>query len=363
MMMFGIDEEVARLFVKDAERFPTDPDVTRASGIDTLLPGSQIQEFCFEPCGYSMNGLLYDAYWTIHITPESHCSYASFETNIRMTNYASLVKAVLAIFRPKRFTMTLFADEHGLRQLKETPFQPLVSVPVVESTARAIMGPCMMLADGNIAIVTPAAAAGGSSTPTAGDQQGQGQRAGNGQPEAEGQQALARGASTGGANAEAGTGSSSSPLAISVAGGGSEGVAGASTPVSVTTPAAAAAAGPTSPNATGAGAVVAPGTAGGVSARAMARVGSSAALAGGSRKGAVSSYVATAKCNTEFMGYCCFLGNYKMVHSATSGSTRGGGMTGVADAAKEQLSMPRAKYVVAQKVEQMMAGRVRTESF
>ena len=114
--MFDIDQAVARLFTKDTARFPLDSDVTSAAGIDSLLPGSKIQEFCFEPCGYSMNGLLYDAYWTIHITPESSCSYASFETNIRMNNYDSLIRAVLSIFRPQRYTMTLFADEYGLRR-------------------------------------------------------------------------------------------------------------------------------------------------------------------------------------------------------------------------------------------------------
>lgn len=55
----------------------------------------------FSPCGYSMNGILDDAYWTIHITPESHCSYASFETNLRGESYNALVKAVLDIFRPQ----------------------------------------------------------------------------------------------------------------------------------------------------------------------------------------------------------------------------------------------------------------------
>ena len=34
MMMFGIDEEVAKLFIKDAARFPLDSDVTRAARID-----------------------------------------------------------------------------------------------------------------------------------------------------------------------------------------------------------------------------------------------------------------------------------------------------------------------------------------
>ena len=55
-------------------------------------------------------GLCEDAYWTIHITPESDCSYASFETNVRLPDYTVLVKAVLAIFKPERFTMTLLAD-------------------------------------------------------------------------------------------------------------------------------------------------------------------------------------------------------------------------------------------------------------
>jgi len=129
MMMFGIDEGVARLFNKDAARFPLDSDVTRAARIDQLLPGSSIQEHVFEPCGYSMNGLLRDAYWTIHITPESHCSYASFETNLRMRDYSALVRAVLAIFKPLRFTMTLFADEHGIKLMNRMPFDPLVIVP------------------------------------------------------------------------------------------------------------------------------------------------------------------------------------------------------------------------------------------
>ena len=53
---------------------------TRTSGIAALLPGADIDEFMFEPCGYSMNGLhARDAFSTIHITPEEACSYASIE--------------------------------------------------------------------------------------------------------------------------------------------------------------------------------------------------------------------------------------------------------------------------------------------
>eukprot|EP01119_Soliformovum_irregulare_P002779 TRINITY_DN1303_c0_g1_i1.p1 TRINITY_DN1303_c0_g1~~TRINITY_DN1303_c0_g1_i1.p1 ORF type:complete len:374 (-),score=75.77 TRINITY_DN1303_c0_g1_i1:83-1204(-) len=59
---------------QDKDKFP---------GIAELVPGSMTDEFNFNPCGYSMNGLNEEAHWTIHVTPEDHCSYASFETNWR----------------------------------------------------------------------------------------------------------------------------------------------------------------------------------------------------------------------------------------------------------------------------------------
>lgn len=42
-------------------------DTTISSGISKLLPGSIIDDYQFEPCGYSMNGLLKQWYWTIRI--------------------------------------------------------------------------------------------------------------------------------------------------------------------------------------------------------------------------------------------------------------------------------------------------------
>ena len=53
-------------------------------GLRSLFPSSLIDDYLFEPCGYSMNGL--DAsggFYTIHVTPEKEGSYASFETNIK----------------------------------------------------------------------------------------------------------------------------------------------------------------------------------------------------------------------------------------------------------------------------------------
>jgi len=65
-----------------------------------------------------MNGLLGSAYFTIHVTPESHCSYASFETNVQLVSYRAVVEHMLRVLKPKRFTMTVFADEEGLKQME-----------------------------------------------------------------------------------------------------------------------------------------------------------------------------------------------------------------------------------------------------
>lgn len=132
IMMFDIDENVADLFQyenyekiegesKEDETKRISRDQTLKSGINTLCPGAIIDPRAFEPCGYSMNAILFRSYSTIHITPESGSSYVSFETNQKVSSYKSLISNVIRTFRPKRFVMTLMADEAGLKQVKENP--------------------------------------------------------------------------------------------------------------------------------------------------------------------------------------------------------------------------------------------------
>jgi S-adenosylmethionine decarboxylase len=146
IMMFDIDMNVANKFyyeqyqnqkaeqqqlgdillddeeTKKIETARVSDEMTKAAGIDKLVPGSVIDSRAFEPCGYSMNAILFRSYATMHITPEEGSSYASFETNQKVSSYASLINNVVRTFRPKRFVMTLMADEGGLGELKENPF-------------------------------------------------------------------------------------------------------------------------------------------------------------------------------------------------------------------------------------------------
>ena len=146
IMMFDIDESVAKLFnydqyerniegeTKEEETERISREQTIVAGINSLCPGALIDPRAFEPCGYSMNAILFRSYSTIHITPESGSSYASFETNQKVGSYKSLISNVIRTFRPKRFVLTLMADEGGMMQVGENPltdssFDARINVP------------------------------------------------------------------------------------------------------------------------------------------------------------------------------------------------------------------------------------------
>ena len=100
----------------------------------------KIDDYLFDPCGYSMNGILKNEsidfglvkiqfnlwyfitnqnlllisfqgeYMTIHITPEPEFSYVSFESNIPLTSYLGVIQRVLDTFLPGKFILTIFAN-------------------------------------------------------------------------------------------------------------------------------------------------------------------------------------------------------------------------------------------------------------
>ncbi|KAK4996250.1 spermidine resistance protein [Elasticomyces elasticus] len=82
-------------------------------------PDARIDAYLFTPCGFSANGVVpapgnagSTHYFTVHVTPEAHCSYASFETNVPARQSGretvEVVSQVVNIFKPGRFSVTLF---------------------------------------------------------------------------------------------------------------------------------------------------------------------------------------------------------------------------------------------------------------
>ncbi|CAG8597704.1 18235_t:CDS:2, partial [Racocetra fulgida] len=87
--------------------------VDRETGLKNLYPSAKLDSFLFKPCGYSANGLLEDSYFTIHVTPEQSCSYASFETNIPLAHgtISEIIHQVISIFEPGKFSVTVFKTQ------------------------------------------------------------------------------------------------------------------------------------------------------------------------------------------------------------------------------------------------------------
>jgi S-adenosylmethionine decarboxylase len=94
-------------------------------------PDARVDAYLFTPCGFSANGVIpapdsaenSTHYFTVHVTPEPQCSYASFETNVpgrqsgRET--ADVIQQVVDIFKPGRFSVTLFEAKASDAEIAE----------------------------------------------------------------------------------------------------------------------------------------------------------------------------------------------------------------------------------------------------
>ncbi|KAG5676295.1 hypothetical protein PVAND_006142 [Polypedilum vanderplanki] len=110
VLMTDLDPKVMAIFTK-----PNSSDAKEAtlqSGINKIIPGMIIDDYLFDPCGYSMNGVSKNGcYMTIHITPEPDFSYVSFESNIAASSYSDLISRVIDTFKPGKFIVTVFANK------------------------------------------------------------------------------------------------------------------------------------------------------------------------------------------------------------------------------------------------------------
>lgn len=158
----------------------SEPSVYQLTRISEIYPKASVDDYVFDPCGYSLNGLLGEDYFTIHVTPEEQCSYASFETSVSVgkmhSNHARrhccnrllddymdecdeeetqvderkeeqyncfihLMRKVASVFQPKKFSTTLFVRSSLLNKSSNPEsdiFQcfrkaDVFTVPLVES--------------------------------------------------------------------------------------------------------------------------------------------------------------------------------------------------------------------------------------
>lgn len=114
MCMTGLDQDKARVFFK--KESSSAALMTHKSGIRKILPESDICDFEFDPCGYSMNSVEGDAISTIHVTPEDGFSYASFEAagyDLEDAKLGKMMERVLTCFEPSEFSVAVHAEMLG----------------------------------------------------------------------------------------------------------------------------------------------------------------------------------------------------------------------------------------------------------
>jgi S-adenosylmethionine decarboxylase len=89
-------------------------EVTEGTGIRQIKPKAVIDDYVFEPCGYSMNGIDGSGLMTIHITPETGFSYASIEVSGCWDDVlcpADLLAKAVKIFEPAKISLALTVDK------------------------------------------------------------------------------------------------------------------------------------------------------------------------------------------------------------------------------------------------------------
>jgi len=117
IMMSELDKDVMKQFhYFDGD---TTPKLLARTGISNILLGcDQVDGYIFQPWGFSMNALKDDIFVTIHVTPEDHGSYVSYETNLSFHSLDELratIRKVLEVFKPGKFCIVTAHEDMDLR--------------------------------------------------------------------------------------------------------------------------------------------------------------------------------------------------------------------------------------------------------
>jgi len=99
--------------------------------LDILIPGFEIDDYAFEPFGYSLNAIKGKDYLTIHITPQADSSYVSFESSL---NLVALAPRLLEVLAPNSFDLLTFNEQGFKEQIQQYIPGQYISQSLVSKT-------------------------------------------------------------------------------------------------------------------------------------------------------------------------------------------------------------------------------------
>ncbi len=108
LFMYNLDRSAMENFYqKESNTLQQAPSVL---GLDQLYPGAVTDAHMFSPCGYSINGIMDNNYFAIHVTPQPEGSYSSFDTSIINKESVFMIEKVISIFKPEKYSLFLKTD-------------------------------------------------------------------------------------------------------------------------------------------------------------------------------------------------------------------------------------------------------------
>jgi S-adenosylmethionine decarboxylase len=125
LLMYHLGSDAKEVFCKKNQDKNT---IRKFLKLDHYFKNWIIDDFIFDPFGYSINALKGNDYFTIHVTPQEEASYASFETNLKLWETKNnFGHHLLQSFSPHSFDMIAFNDS-----LPERPFKNTIPVKSVK---------------------------------------------------------------------------------------------------------------------------------------------------------------------------------------------------------------------------------------
>jgi S-adenosylmethionine decarboxylase len=89
--------------------------------LHAICNGSSLDSHFFYPQGYSLNAVTGNHYFTVHVTPQAGASFVSLETNAAGIVYAEVIREMVSIFRPVRFSVVITRGGNGCRHIDTHP--------------------------------------------------------------------------------------------------------------------------------------------------------------------------------------------------------------------------------------------------
>jgi ornithine decarboxylase len=113
--MTGLSKSYCGLFSQEMNSNETTERLRLESGIAKLIgQQDEVDDYVFDPCGYSLNSVKDDTFVTIHITPEDNFSYASVEfcgwNKDACFDPKKIVQYVSSLFKPENLYVASTCD-------------------------------------------------------------------------------------------------------------------------------------------------------------------------------------------------------------------------------------------------------------